>query len=403
MDSTGVVVEYNPFHNGHDYHFRQARKLSGADVVIAVMSGNFLQRGEPAIVSKWARAEMALNAGVDLVVELPYAFAVQHADIFARGAIGILGELRCQSFCFGSESGEIKDFEASLNLVKMHKAAYNMQVQTLLKTGMSYPQAMAESFSNLDPRGTYVDLSKPNNILGFQYLQANHNLLHPMAPLTISRKNANYHDKSLSSESIASATAIRKALFEGTLDFAKTKAYLPSFSTTGLIEYEKSFGLLHSWEKYWSYLQYQLLTLEPNELNSIYELEEGIEFRLKRAAEESESFEAFMNKVKTKRYTWTRIQRMCVHILTHSKKKEVVERSRAPEYIRLLGMNQKGREYLNKVKKELSLPLVSRLAAISPELTRLDVKSSLVYAHVLSEPARQRLLKMEYAQPPLFR
>jgi predicted nucleotidyltransferase len=402
MESTGIVVEYNPFHNGHDYHFRQARKLSGADVVIAVMSGNFLQRGEPAIVSKWTRTEMALNAGIDLVVELPYAFAVQHADTFARGAIGILGELRCQSFCFGSESGTIKDFETSRDFLDEHKRDFNKQVQFLIKTGISYPQAMAESFRTLAFPGKSVDLSKPNNILGFQYLQANHNLSNPMVPLTIARKNANYHDESLSSETIASATAIRKALFEGQIDFDKIRRYLPEYSAKGLIEYEESFGHLHNWKHYWPFLQYQFLTLELKELASIYEVEEGIEFRLKRAAEESESFEAFMNKVKTKRYTWTRIQRMCVHILTHSKKAEMLERSQAPEYIRLLGMNQKGREYLNKIKKELALPLVSRLASLSPELIKLDVKSSQVHAHVLNEPARQRLLKMEYGQPPLF-
>ena len=400
MKSTGIIVEYNPFHNGHLYHFNQSREASNADIVIAVMSGNFLQRGEPAIVSKWARTKMALLSGIDLVVELPYKFAVQQAEIFALGSVFLLDALGCQSFCFGSESGEIDTFSKTIDILEKNQKQYNDNIKKYMQTGNSYPSALSKSFQDLGLGTEYLDLSKPNNILGYQYVKARNNIHSMMDALTISRKNANYHDEEFSSSTIASATAIRKAIFDDN-DTTKIQQYIPIATYNELSNYKQTFGTLHQWEVYWPYLQYKLLTFTHEEIAQFYEVEEGIEYRLLKAAEKSASFNEFMNNVKTKRYTWTRIQRMCVHILTNTKKTEMKNQFKYPEYIRLLGMSENGRIYLNENKKNISLPIISKLSSFQNEALQLDIKASKVYALALKEPARQHLLKMEFSQPPI--
>ena len=402
MKSTGLIVEYNPFHNGHLHHVEQARQLTNADVIIAVMSGNFLQRGEPAIVSKWARAKMALSAGVDLVVELPYVFAVQHAKKFAFGSINILKALDCDNFCFGSESGDIDEFYQALNFIKVNQVTYEENVKKLMKTGISFPSALTNSFTMINHQGEFVDLTKPNNILGFHYIEANHELITPMKAYTIKRKNANYHDKEFSSSTIASATSIRKATFEGNQSLQKIEQYIPDSTLKAMEEYLSEYGSFHHWEQYWPFLQYRLLNISSEDLEKIYDIEEGLEHRLQKMAKESQSFQEFMNKIKTKRYTWTRLQRICVHILTNTKKNEMKKLHDEIQYIRLLGMTHKGREYLNHKKKDLPFPIISKLSSYPNKIVQLDVRAANIYAQGLQEPYRSSLFKMEYAQPPYY-
>ncbi|MBS4172406.1 nucleotidyltransferase [Bacillus sp. FJAT-49736] len=401
MNSTGIIVEYNPFHNGHLYHFLQSKEAARADIVIAVMSGNFLQRGEPAIVSKWARTKMALEAGVDLVVELPYKFAVQQAEIFALGSVAILDALGCKSFCFGSESGNIEVFEKTIRFLDRNQEHYNENIKKYMQEGNSYPSALSKSFQDLFFEDDLLDLSKPNNILGYQYIKMRNQIHSDMKAKTIPRKNANYHDEDFSSSTIASATAIRKAIFEQK-DTGAIQQYVPVSTYNGLINYKEHFGDLHHWEMYWPFLQYKLLTSKPEEIARYYEVEEGIEHRLLREAEKAISFYDFMKRVKTKRYTWTRIQRMCVHILTNTKKIDMKNAKNLPEYIRLLGMSQGGRKYLNERKKDISLPIISKLSSFDNAALDLDIKAARTYALGLKEPERHRLMKMEFSQPPIL-
>ncbi|MGV3466828.1 MAG: nucleotidyltransferase [Heyndrickxia sp.] len=401
MRSTGIIVEYNPFHNGHLYHFTQSKETSKADIVIAVMSGNFLQRGEPAIVSKWARTKMALLSGIDLVVELPYKFAVQQAEIFALGSVFLLDALGCQSFCFGSESGEIDTFTRTIDTLQKNQNKYNENIKKYIQSGISYPSALSRSFKELGLGEEYLDLSKPNNILGYQYVKARNQLHSKMEALTISRKNANYHDEDFSSSTIASATAIRKAIFDEN-DTSKIQQFVPTATFNEFSNYKQDFGILHNWERYWPYLQYKLLTSSHEEIAQCYEVEEGIEYRLIREAEKSVSFQDFMEKVKTKRYTWTRIQRMCVHILTNTKKAEMKNEHLYPEYIRLLGMSANGRIYLNEMKKSISLPIISKLSSFQNKAIQLDIKASKVYSLALQESKRALLMNLEFSQPPIM-
>ncbi|MCA1059278.1 nucleotidyltransferase [Rossellomorea aquimaris] len=402
MRATGVVVEYNPFHNGHLHHLRATRTATGADIVVAVMSGHFLQRGEPALVSKWSRTKMALDAGVDVVIELPYSFATQHAEIFSRGAIALLDQIGCESFCFGSEDGDIEAFSNTLRFIKSNQEQYDQYIREFIQEGMSYPSALADAFKKLGNQESVIDLSKPNNILGFHYMEARDLLSSSLKAYTITRESAGYHDEHFASPSIASATSIRKSIFN-TDDQHEISSYLPESSVKELDKYVHEFGEFHRWENYWTMLQFKLLSSSKDELRDIYEIEEGIENRMVEYARHSLCFEEFMIKLKTKRYTWTRLQRMLLHILTDTHKEDMRERHVAPGYIRLLGMNERGREFIRMQKKNLSLPLISKLSSADPRSIKLDVKAAEIYSLGLHDPAsRKKLLTKEWSQPPII-
>jgi predicted nucleotidyltransferase len=402
MKAVGLIVEYNPFHNGHAYHLEAAKKAANADVVIAVMSGNFLQRGEPALVSKWFRTQMALENGVDIVFELPYHFATQKAETFANGAVSILDAAGCDSICFGSESGDIHAFYQTINYLETKQEEFNGFIKQFMNTGVSYPKALSLAFRELTDSEHYMDLSKPNNILGFQYMKAIKNQKSSIQPLTIARKNADYHDEHFASETIASATSIRKALFSSENGNSAINQYVPEPTRTILTKYFEHYGVFHQWENYWNLLQFRILQCRPEELKEIYEVEEGLENRLLSAALQAKSFNEFIEKIKTKRYTRTRLQRVCLQILTNTKKYEIAHDLEKASYLRLLGMTTTGQVYLNKMKNQLGLPLISKLSSYKENNIYLDIKASRIYSLALQEPLRNEMIKQEYNQPPIF-
>ncbi|MGM0886556.1 MAG: nucleotidyltransferase [Bacillota bacterium] len=401
MKACGLVVEYNPFHNGHVLHARESREKTGADVVVAVMSGPFLQRGEPAIVSKWTRAEMALNGGIDLVIELPYAFATQKAEIFAKGSIALLESLGCDSFCFGSEDGKIEPFIIAHRILSENSAAFDAAIKSAMDAGNSYPASAAQAYRSIIHGDAALDLTKPNNILGKEYVSAALSNGYSIRPYTIQRVAAGYHETKLSKDPIASATGIRKAIHEHQ-ELHSVSSYVPQATMSGLEQYLTRYHALHDWEMYWSMLKYRILSSSLTELEGIYEVEEGIEHRMKEMANQSSSFSGFMAALKTKRYTWTRLQRMCVHILTHTFKEQVIHNDQ-PAYIRLLGMNGRGQEYLHSVKKGLPLPLISKLSSYRKQDIDTDLRVAQVYALGLPEPHQAALMKREYESPIIFK
>jgi predicted nucleotidyltransferase len=402
MKAVGVIVEYNPFHNGHAYHLQAAKELAEADLTIAVMSGNFLQRGEPALVSKWYRAKMALLGGVDIVLELPYQFATQKAETFANGAVSILDAIGCQTLCFGSESGDISTIIQTVNYMEKHKERFDESIKMNIKTGVSFPKALSLSFQTLSSTENLLSLEKPNNILGFHYVKAIKQQKSSIIPLTVKRKNADYHDEHFATETIASATSIRKALFASEESNSPIEQYVPDSTNTLLKEYLNEYGKFHGWENYWDFLRFRLLHSDSAELREIYEVEEGIENRLIAAALDSFTFKEFMEKVKTKRYTWTRLQRICVHILTNTKKAEMSGTLEKASYLRLLGMTTRGKEYLNKNKSHFKLPLISKLSAYKENGISLDIKASRVYSLGIGKQKGINLLHQEFKQPPIF-
>ncbi|GHI01268.1 nucleotidyltransferase [Neobacillus kokaensis] len=402
MKAVGLIVEYNPFHNGHAFHLQASKEAANADVVIAVMSGNFLQRGEPALVSKWYRTQMALQNGVDLVFELPYHFAVQKAETFASGAVSILDAAGCESLCFGSESGDISAFLQTISFLQEKQGFFNENIKRHMATGISYPKAISLAYQGLSGAEKFLNLAKPNNILGFQYIKAILEQNSKLEPLTIARKHADYHDEHFASETIASATSIRKAIFSEEMESANIGQYVPEPTNRLLQQYKREYGGFHCWERYWDLLQYQLVTTNLEELKEIYEMEEGLENRLMAAALSSTNFQEYMQRIKTKRYTWTRLQRLSVHVLTNTKKTEMKSMPQKAAYLRLLGMTETGKEYLNKRKKQFNLPIVAKLSAFKEEEIIQDIKAARIYAMAFPKKIRTQMLLQEFKQPPIF-
>lgn len=401
MQAVGIVVEYNPFHNGHAYHLKQAKQVAQAEIAIAVMSGSFLQRGEPAMVDKWTRTQMALASGVDIVIELPYVYSTASATDFAKGAIALLSAIRCDSFVFGSEDGSVQPFLNTYHLIKQHREQYDAYVRSSLQTGASFPKSLHYAYEQLTQNhpAPYINLAQPNNILGFHYIEAADRLGSPIQPLTIPRVAAGYHDNLKEGSSIASATGIRKELAE-TGSLQGVKNVLPKASYTHLWNWHKRYERFASWEAFWPLLQFTIIRHSPNELTRYAEVTEGIEHTLLKAAKTSDTFKIFMEKIKSKRYTWTRLQRMLTHIYTGFTK-EQLHTFDTPTTIRLLGMTTKGQQYLGLYKKEFTLPLISRVAATDDKMLAIDLHATEIYNFSVEYGGTQYKLPKDYQTPPI--
>lgn len=370
LKSCGVIVEYNPFHTGHKYHLEEARKQSGADVIIAVMSGNFLQRGEPAIVDKWERANAALKNGADLVIELPFAYSVQSADYFASGAIKLLQSLNVDSLCFGTDSTETLDYEKFARFNQDYSDELQQEFEKLKSEGLSYPQQMTKVYQKLYPNWPLNEHS-PNHILGMSYAKANQQYSKPMRLYPIKRQGSGYHDSELSTTNYASATAIRQQLK------SDEQSPVEQFVPEEMIHSLKNHPLI-DWSTAWPFLKYQLVKLSVEELGNIYQMSEGIEYRLKDKIKQADSFENFVELVKNKRFTWTRLQRLVTYILLGVTEEEINSVRKNP-YLRVLGFNQQGRAYLSQEKDDLKLPVITNINQKNEELLKLDIRAGEIY------------------------
>ncbi|MGX7039645.1 nucleotidyltransferase [Vagococcus fessus] len=387
MKSCGVIVEYNPFHNGHQYHLEMAHEASQADVVVAVMSGNFLQRGEPAILDKWTRAKEAIENGADLVIELPVASAVQSADYFAKGAVRVLHELGVSSLCFGTDSEEELDYDQFARFNEENQNEINETFQSLNHLGLSYPQQMNEVYRLLLPDWP-VSNQSPNHILGMSYAKENQKYAKPMSLFPIKRQVSNYHDKELNGTKFASATAIREAVladkFEDLADVIPVET-LNDLKGNDPID----------WEKAWPFLKYQLMVNSEEELRSIYQMVEGIEYRLKEMVLKANSFEEFVTLVKTKRFTWTRIQRLCVYVLLQLTEAEVTQSWEQP-YLRILGFNKVGQVFMKQQRKMVSSPVISNLKKEHQKIAELDIRAGLVYELITGKNNKQDFYRIPH-------
>ncbi|RXI98120.1 nucleotidyltransferase [Anaerobacillus alkaliphilus] len=402
MNITGVVVEYNPFHNGHALHVNESKKETNADLIIAVMSGNFLQRGEPALVSKWSRTKMALANGVDIVLELPYVYATQHAETFANGAVSILNGIGANAICFGSEAGDIQQFKHLVSYISKNEDTYQVFVQQFLKEGMSYPKALATAFTKMENRDEMLDLSRPNNILGYHYVKAIYEQSSKITPYTIQRTTAQYHDKEVPIQSIASATSIRESIIKQKKDLKTIEHVVPTSTFMEIQDFLDLHNGFQHWERLFPFLKYKILTSSIEDLGNIYEAEEGLEYRIASCIKEATSFQELMKELKTKRYTWTRLQRYCLHILTNTSKLEMKHVTTPSPYIRVLGMNQKGRDYINSYKKQMDVPLISTLSKYRHPFIEIEKRAATCYALGFDPIIQNKLMTQEYAHPPII-
>lgn len=375
MKVLGIVAEYNPFHNGHRYHLEQSKARCGADAAVCVMSGNFIQRGEPAIVDKWIRAETALRSGIDLVLELPAVYAMSSAEFFAFGAVKILDSLGAVDFMsFGSEAGSLEKLRLAADILCEEPDEYREMLKKGLSEGLSFPAAREAGLHKYIKafRGEEAlagILGSSNNILGIEYLKALKRLGSKIVPLTIERKGNAYNDESITGE-IASATSIRKSILEGTLPGSlagiagKLKETLPEESVEVLLrEFEKGRGPVFM-SDFDSALLSGLRKMSLAETGSLPYVSEGLENRIKKAAEASGTLEELILKVSTRRYTRTRIQRSLLSVLTglSANELEAFNSAGGPQYIRILGFNKKGRHLLSLARKNTRLPLITKTA-----------------------------------------
>ncbi|WP_019638131.1 nucleotidyltransferase [Paenibacillus fonticola] len=415
MSVVGVIVEYNPFHNGHALHLAEAKRLAAAEGVIAVMSGDFLQRGEPALVSKWARAEMALHAGADLVLELPVAYAAQPAEWFAYGAAALLDATGIVShLCFGSEAGTLAELQPLARQLAGESGALKAAIAEELATGASYPAAYAAAAARCgaapaggDPGAAAAAakalLEQPNNSLGLHYLIALQRLGSRITPLTVRREGAGYHDAKPGDADIASATAIR-GLIAGEGGLKAAAPYIPPFTAEILArEFRAGRGPV-TWESFAAPLFHQLLTSSPAKLAEHHEVTEGLEHRIKKMLPglQQLTVNELLMKLKTKRYTYTKLQRMLLHILLQHQRSALSPQELAigPGYIRVLGFSSKGRAMLRQMKTRCPLPIVTRAASLTHPRLDLDIRAAAAYANAMPIRNSSEVFR-EYRQPPI--
>ena len=384
MRVVGIIAEYNPFHNGHQYHIEKAKELASADYAVIVMSGNFVQRGAPAIMPKHLRAESALKCGADLVIELPVCYATGTAEQFAYGAVSLLDKLGCvDAICFGSECG---DLDALLNVARLlcdESDEYKDTLQSYLRSGLSFPLARQKALNKIYPDCNYGQLlSEPNNILGIEYLKALYRLASNIKPLTIRREVSHYHDTDLQ-EQFSSASALRQVVADG--DYAKLYGQIPSACMPSLEDgyevrypiYTNDFSLL---------LKYKLLNETSMSLTEYADVSEELANRIFNRLNDYISFDQFCELLKTKEITYTRISRALIHILLDVKKSNYSE----IEYARVLGFRSTSSALLSKLKKSSFIPIITKLSTdnmlscSAKKMLDLDVYTSNLYKSVVT-------------------
>ncbi len=358
MKKIGIIVEYNPLHNGHLHHIMEARRLSKADYLIAVMSGNFVQRGEPALIDKWSRAKLAIEASVDLVVELPFVYVNQSADTFAFGSIDILNKLKIDELYFGSESNDIDKLLKIANIFETPN--YQEILKKYLKLGNSYPSANGKAVYEIT-KENYTS----NDNLGIQYIRAINKINPNIKPLTIQRIHSNYHDLVATDSKIASATAIRK--------MDNFKNYVPEYCYQMLIN-----SIFHHLSDYFPLIKHQLIT--NKDLSNIFLVSEGIENRLLKHCH-IEDFDTFLNACYTRRHTQNKVRRILINILCNITKEDIKKTNflNGVTYIRVLAMNDRGRKILNSVKKNEQIKIISKLSEHTDPMLDIEKKVSQIY------------------------
>jgi len=383
MRTVGLITEYNPFHNGHLYHLQESRRLADAEVAVAVMSGHFLQRGEPALLDKWTRTRMALAAGVDVVVELPFPWACNSAPQFAAGAVAALDALGgIDALCFGSESGELEPLKHCADALDTHRDRIVQETGRLLREGVTYPAAREQVVRGIASDDVDAGLlAAPNNILGIEYLRALERAGSGIRPLTLQRIGAGFHDLEAVGK-IASATGIRRILAadEGVGE------YLPEPCGSLLADALVGGEILDPENLHRQVIS--AIVRNSEQLVEIYQVANGLENRLIEAAQTSRGYDDLVDNVKSRQLTRTRIQRLLTYVLLGVRREPMRQALAAgPCYLHLLGCSEPGKRYLAASRKQRALPLIQNFSRIRARLMR--------YYRVDPARLRQALLQLE--------
>lgn len=434
MKTVGIIAEYNPFHNGHAYHIEKAKKITGADCAVIVMSGNFVQRGTPSILDKYTRTKMALLGGADLVLEIPTLYATSSAEFFALGSVLTLEKLHQIDFlCFGSETGQIEPFLSASSLLLEESSSFQANLSFFLRQGDSFAKARAKAFhlemetrnlgqqgENLERKDNFVCqnnnnwgnfLSMPNNILGIEYVKTLKKYHSSIIPVPIKRKKVQYHDKNLH-HLFSSASAIREAIGQNQIKQALSS--IPESCHTLLLEeYEKSFPIcLDDFSSHFFFLLQREHAMEKKErsLSSYLDIKEDLANRILKLKNPSLSITEFISILKNKAFTYTGIQRGILHYLLNIEKR-LLEEAKAEEivsYARVLGMNRVGTMFLKHAKKTSEIPFIQRpakayktLSEIGREMFLTDLRSYELYQLIQHEKFN-RQMPSEYERGVIF-
>ena len=347
MIISAIVCEYNPFHNGHRYHIEQTRKQTGCDAVIGIMSGNFVQRGDTALFDKYLRAKCALQNGMDLILELPAVHTLQSAELYARNAMTIVSALKCVNFLsFGSECADLNLLNHVAQALAYEDEAFSSSLKASLSDGLVFPVARARAIAEMLGQEAADVLSAPNNILAIEYLKALKRLGSPVQPCVIPRMGVP-HDSAHISGGFTSASNIR-SLFSTQME-DKGCAYMPD-NCLDLLKYAPRSDIRLLEKAVIS----SVCTKPLASLRETADVTEGLEHKIKKAAMETDSLEALIRKIKSKRYTHSRIRRIILNAFLGITK---ADQQQTPQYIKILDFNETGQAVLNQCKKRSALPL----------------------------------------------
>lgn len=347
----GIVAEYNPFHNGHLYHLEQAKKITGSSYTVAIISGNFTQRGSTSLFDKWSKAKTALQCGVDLVIELPVLYSISSAENFADGAIKILDSLKVLDYiAFGAETANVDILNSIADVLLREPKEYKNLLSKELQKGISFPKARQNALVAYlnDFRKYATVLSSPNNILGVEYLKALKKYRSKIQAIAIERYEAGYNDLGYTSN-IASATAIRNMVKNNGFKILKNLMPAPSYAT--LMEAIKNGHLVPDLSVFEKQIIYNLRKMSTTQIAQLPDVSEGLEFALKNTANSCSNLVDFLNIIKSKRYTSTRIQRILLYSLLGITKKDMDLSKKVQPYVRVLGFNERGKFLLSEIAK----------------------------------------------------
>ena len=375
METVGIVCEYNPMHLGHLYQIKQIKKMYPDSIIVIVTNSCFTERGDISIVNKWEKTKVALDNNVDIVIELPFVYACQSADLFAKGAISLLNTLGVSTLVFGSETDNVEMFKKVVDTQLFNKD-YDRIVLKYLDNGINYPTAMAKALYDI----LGINIDKPNDLLAVSYIKEivrnNYNINY----VSLKRTNS-YHSKDIDGKYI-NASLIREMILKGK-DVSNYIA--PNIKYYSNLSIEKAFP----------FLKYQVMI---NNVSNIQTVDEGIENRIKKLINTCYSWDELEKKIKTKRYTYNKINRMLLHILTNFTKEEANNIS--IDYLRILGFSAEGQKYLNRIKKSIDIPIITHYKKNISKVLDIEFRINSLYSYITED---FQLISDEYNKKPIIK
>lgn len=376
----GIIAEYNPFHNGHLYQIQKAKELTGADTVIAVMSGNFTQRGETSLINKFEKAKIALQNEVDMVIELPTIYSISSAENFALGGIKILNEIgNIDYLVFGIEEENLEKLQAIADVLVNEDDEFKRNIKEELDKGNSYPKAREIALKKvLSSENVENIMQKPNNILAIEYLKALKTTNSKIKPIAVKRKNTMHNDENIN-ENYASGTYIRKLFIENNFD--EISKVVPKYTYERLLELKNQGTYVSSINDFSDIVIYKIRTMTKEEISQIADVNEGLENIIKLASTTCKTIDEIVEKVSTKRYTKTRISRILTYILLDITKSEIEQSKNANPYIRVLGINKKFEGILKTINNDKLITSLKKFEENNGEnqLLNIDKKATEIY------------------------